>query len=185
MPLNEYRELVKLVVGLAHAHSVWVEAQIGRLPDGSGHSQEEITDPDLAREFVNETGIDALGVAIGNTHILTTGKASLDIEHLGRIHDQVKIPLVLHGGTGIPLELAQSCVLRGVAKINFGTALKQAYLAAVREALQLYHEPMNPHPFLGMGGKDDVLMAGREAVKLKVKELLEAFGSAWKAGEDA
>jgi hypothetical protein len=62
-----------------------------------------------------------------------------------------------------------------------GTALKQAYLAASREKLVNYREPMNPHPFPGMGGRDDVLVAGREAEKGKVKELLEAFGSAWKA----
>ena len=65
--------------------------------------------------------------------------------------------------------------------VNFGTVLKQAYLAAIREKLVNYQEPVNPHPFLGMGGRDDVLVAGREAVKRKVRELLEAFGSAWKA----
>jgi hypothetical protein len=59
--------------------------------------------------------------------------------------------------------------------------LKQGYLAATREKLVNYREPMNPHPFLGMAGRDDVLVAGKEAVKGKVKELLEAFGSAWKA----
>jgi fructose/tagatose bisphosphate aldolase len=130
---------------------------------------------------VEETGIDALGVAVGNTHILTTGKAPVDFDRLGKIHDAVKVPLVLHGGTGIPLELAPSCIRLGVAKVNFGTALKQAYLAAAREKLVNYREPMNPHPFLGMGGTEDMLVAGREAVKLKVKELLEAFGSARRA----
>jgi len=181
LPLEEYRRLVKHVVNLAHRHDVWVEGQIGKLPDGSGHSEAEPTDPATARAFVEETGIDALGVAVGNTHILTRGKAPVDFDRLGKIHDVVKVPLVLHGGTGIPLKLAQSCIRLGVAKVNFGTALKQAYLAAVREKLVNYREPMNPHPFLGMGGTEDVLVAGREAVKLKVKELLEAFGSAGKA----
>jgi fructose/tagatose bisphosphate aldolase len=169
------------VVRIAHSHDVWVEAQVGTLPDGSGHSEAELTDPASVRAFVEETGIDALGVAVGNTHILTTGKAPVDFDRLGKIHEEVKVPLVLHGGTGIPLELAQSCIQFGVVKVNFGTVLKQAYLAAIREKLVNYREPMNPHPFLGMGGRDDVLVAGREAVKSKVKELLEAFGSAWKA----
>jgi ketose-bisphosphate aldolase len=181
LPLEDYRQLVKHVVSLAHAHNVWVEGQIGRLPDGSGHSEAEPTDPATARGFVEETGIDALGVAVGNTHILTTGKAPVDFDRLSRIHDEVKVPLVLHGGTGIPLELAQSCIRLGVAKINFGTVLKQAYLAAIRDKLMNYREPMNPHPFLGMGGREDVLVAGREAVKGKVRELLEAFGSAWES----
>jgi ketose-bisphosphate aldolase len=181
LPLDEYRQLVKYVVRIAQSRNVWVEAQVGTLPDGSGRSEAELTDPATARAFVEETGIDALGVAVGNTHILTTGKAPVDFDRLGKIHDKVKVPLVLHGGTGIPLELAQSCIRWGVVKVNFGTVLKQAYLAAIREKLVNYREPMNPHPFLGMGGRDDVLVAGREAVKRKVKELLEAFGSAWKA----
>jgi fructose/tagatose bisphosphate aldolase len=93
----------------------------------------------------------------------------------------VKIPLVLHGGTGIPLESAQDCIRLGVAKVNYGTVLKQAYLEAIREKLAAYRVPMSPHPFLGMGGKEDILVAGFEAVKLTVKELLQAFGSAGKA----
>ena len=183
LPVDEYRQLVKYVVRIAHSHNVWVEAQVGTLPDGSGHSAAQLTDPTSARAFVEETGIDALGVAVGNTHILTTGKAPVDFDRLGRIHDAVRVSLVLHGGTGIPLELAQSCIRLGVAKVNFGTVLKQAYLAAIREKLLDYREPMNPHPFLGMGGGADVLVAGREAVTRKVKELLLAFGSAWKAQE--
>jgi hypothetical protein len=55
-------------------------------------------------------------------------------------------------------------------------------LAATRENLVNYQEARNPHPFLGMGGRDDALVAGREAAKLNVKGLLEAFGFAWKAG---
>ena len=180
--LDEYRQLVKQVVKVAHSQDVSVEAQIGRLSDASGHSAAEPTDPAVARAFVEETDIDALGVAVGNVHILTTGTAPIDLGTLERIRDQVKVPLVLHGGTGIPLEVAQSCIQLGVAKVNFGTALKQAYLAAIREKLAAYREPMSPHPFLGMGGREDILVAGREAVKRKVKELLQAFGSAGKAG---
>jgi len=179
--LEEYRQLVKQVVEMAHRQGVAVEAQMGRLPDGSGHSAAEITDPALARAFVEETGIDALGVAVGNVHVLTTGKAPLDLGTLERIRAEVKIPLVLHGGTGIPLESAQDCIRLGVAKVNYGTVLKQAYLVAIREKLAAYRVPMSPHPFLGMGGKEDILVAGFEAVKLKVKELLQAFGSAGKA----
>ncbi len=179
--IDDYRRCVNQVVEMAHRHGVSVEAQIGRLPDGSGHSAEEITDPAAARAFAEETGIDALAVAVGNVHILTTGKASLDLTALGRIHRAVKIPLVLHGGTGIPLDLAQECVRLGVAKVNFGTALKQAYLEAIRGKLAAYRAPMSPHPFLGMGGEQDILAAGGEAVKAEVKKLLRAYGSAGKA----
>ena len=181
LPLDQYRPLVKQVVEIAHRQAVAVEAQIGRLPDGSGHATAEITDTALARAFVEETGIDALAVAVGNVHILTTGKSPLDLEALERIHSAVEIPLVLHGGTGIPLESAKDCIRRGVAKVNFGTTLKQVYLEAIREILAAYRAPMSPHPFLGMGGERDIIVAGLEAVKLKVKELLRAFYSADKA----
>ena len=180
---KDYTPLVKKVTQLAHRAGVAVEAAVGRLPDGSGAVQAETTDPSVAREFVEETGIDTLGVAVGNIHILTRGEAELDLEALARISELVPVPLVLHGGSSIPLEQVQSYIRCGVAKINFGTVLKQAYLEAIRNKLADYAKPMNPHPFLGMGGPDDLLMAGRNAVKQKVKELLTQCGSAGKARE--
>ncbi len=180
---DEYRELVKKVVLMAHARNVWVEAQVGRLPAGdeSDGGKAWTADPTLARRFVEETRVDALSVAIGNVHILTTNKASLDLDLLKRIHAEVEVPLVLHGGTGIPIELAPEVIAQGVAKVNYGTVLKQAYLAAIRQMLKEYKEPMNPHPFLGWGGQQDIMVAGREAVKCKVKELLNVYGSAGRA----
>src|SRR5204862_4810991 len=126
---DEYQRLVKKVVGLAHAKNVVVEAQVGHLPNGpdGSHGIGEMTDPDLARAFVEETGVDALGVSIGNVHILTQGKASIDMSSLQRIQAEVAIPLVIHGGTGFPSEQAGMAISLGVAKFNFGTNLKQAY----------------------------------------------------------
>jgi fructose-bisphosphate aldolase, class II len=121
-----------------------------------------------------------LSVSIGNVHVLTRGKACVNIEALREIQAAVQVPLVVHGGTGFPSESAADVIALGVAKFNFGTALKQTYLAAVREKLAAYREPMNPHLFLGMGGPEDVMMAGREAVKSKVKELIRDFGFAGK-----
>jgi len=186
-----YQRLVERVVEMAHAKGVSVEAQVGHLADASGEVAQgplsgravlpEPTDPEAARAFVSATHVDALGVAVGNVHILTSGKRSLDLAALAKIHAAVEIPLVLHGGTGIPLELAPRCIQLGVAKVNFGTVLKQAYLAAIGEKLGKYKEPMSPHPFLGMGGENDLLVAAREAVKAEVVKLLRAFGSAGKA----
>jgi len=182
---TEYRTLVKRVVAMVHSRGISVEAQVGRLATASADGDAELTTPEVARAFVEETGIDALAVAVGNIHLLTKGKARLDLEALAKIGRAVPVPLVLHGGSGIPLEVAEYCTRLGVAKVNFGTVLKQAYLAAVREKLPKYREPMNPHPFLGMGGQDDILVAAKDAVKLKVKELLRAFGSAGKAAIDS
>lgn len=176
-----YASLVKKVVALAHRAGAAVEAATGLLADGAGHVSAEVTSPAEAKHFVESTGIDALGVSVGNVHILTEGKASIELEALEAIRDCVAVPLVLHGGTGIPLERIDDYVRRGVAKINFGTGLKQAYLEAVRSKLAQYRRPMSPHPFLGMGGEEDILMAGRQAVKRKVKELVTLCGSAGRA----
>ena len=180
---DEYRRLVKKVVEVAHGAGASVEAAVGCLPDASGATNAggRVTDADAARVFVEETGIDALAVSVGNVHILTQGKALIDLEALRRIRDVVSVPLVLHGGTGIPMELARDFIRSGVAKINFGTVLKQAYLAAIRERLADYREPASPHPFLGMGGDQDILTAGREAVRMKVRELVATCGSAGQA----
>lgn len=181
LQLDDYRRLVKEVVNLAHPRGVSVEAQLGRLPDGAGTCAMEVTDPAEAADFVEATGIDALAVSIGNVHILTRGEAAIDLGVLERIRKRVRIPLVIHGGTGFPRDLARQAVELGAVKFNFGTALKQVYLAAVRNALGAYQEPANPHPFLGMGGERDILVAGRCAVKEAVKDLLRAYGAAGKA----
>lgn len=182
LELDQYRQLVKKVVALAHPRRVFVEGQIGHLPDGrddpDGNGQ--ITDPVMARNFVEETGIDALSVSIGNVHVLTKGKAPVNLEALRKIQAEIRIPLVVHGGTGFPPEYASDVISLGVAKFNFGTILKQTYLAAVRNKLASYHEPMNPHVFLGVGGDQDIMAAGREAVKLKAKELIRVYGFAGK-----
>ncbi|HXP63618.1 MAG TPA: class II fructose-bisphosphate aldolase [Dongiaceae bacterium] len=177
---EQYLDLVKKVVRIAHARSASVEAQVGRLPHGcgGGPGHGETTNPEAARAFVEKTGVDALGVSIGNVHILTRGKASIDVESLARIREQVDVPLVVHGGTGFPAEFAARVIGLGVAKFNFGTNLKQAYLAALREKLAPYAEPMNPHFFLGMGGQEDILVAARAAVKRQVQGLIETYGFA-------
>ena len=179
----DYLRVVKETVRIAHSRGVSVEAQVGRLPyrGDRGELQGEMTDPAAAKRFVQETEIDALGISIGNVHVLTKGQASIDLESLARIHDLIEIPLVIHGGSGFPLQLAAEAIRFGVAKFNFGTALKQAYLQAIDQALRNYSAGSDPHPYLGMGGKKDIMVAGKEAVKKKVKELLTATGSAGKA----
>ena len=197
MPENEglapaqYEALVSRVVALARPHGVSVEAQIGILPHGSPHAghagngpHAEITDPEAARRLVERTGVDALAVSIGNVHILTSGKAAVDLDALRRIRDRVSVPLVLHGGTSLEYESLRELVRLGVAKFNFGTVLKQAYLEAVGERLSRYRRPANPHGFLGIGGDADIMAAGREAVKTRVKELLQACGATGKAEYD-
>ena len=180
---EEYKTLVKRVVAFGKNRGVFVEGQIGELPHGWNGVKGNgvITDPQVAKSFVEETGVQALSVSIGNVHIMTEGKAAVNLEALRKIREVVDVPLVVHGGTGFPAESAAAVIGLGVTKFNFGTTLKQAYLAAVREKMAAYHEPMNPHLFLGMGGPEDIMVAGREAVKTRVKELIQQYGFAGKA----
>jgi ketose-bisphosphate aldolase len=177
--IEAYRELVQAVVAIAKPRGVWVEAQIGALPVGgqksNGHGR--ITDPDVAAEFVQDTGVDALAVSIGNVHILTEGKATVNLDVLRRIGERVTVPLVIHGGTSLAPGTVREMTRFGVAKVNFGTVLKQAYLEAVRTSLAKYHVPFSPHEFLGIGGPEDVMRAGREAVEREVQRLIEVCGS--------
>jgi fructose/tagatose bisphosphate aldolase len=179
-----YRRLVERVVTAAHGRGVGVEAQIGGLPMHSAkHSHSEITDPDFARDFAEATGIDALAVSVGNVHIMTNGQARIEMDALRRIQEKTDLPLVIHGGTSVPLECIEELIELGVAKVNYGTILKQVYLKAVRQQIDCYHAPENPHPFLGMGGERDIMTAGREALKNKIKQLLRFSKSAGTAGK--
>ncbi len=182
----EYRELVKAVVRLARPRGVWVEAQIGLLPAGHANhnGSGSMTDPEVAAEFVEDTGIDALAISIGNVHILTQGKATVDLEAVRRIREKVSLPLVAHGGTSLTAESLREIIALGVAKVNFGTVLKQAYLEAIRTSLGKYQPPLSPHEFLGKGGAQDIMTAGRQAVKSEVLRLIEVCGAKGRVQHD-
>ena len=197
-PCGDYLQRVKDIAEYAHAHDVAVEAEIDELPLGDeatftegngggmaigGHGSTVqlkpalLTDPKMAAEFVAATNVDLLAVSVGNVHIKINGRCDLDLERLAEIRDAVDVPLVLHGGTGITDESLQEAVKLGVAKVNFGTYLKQRYLAAVRQALR--NDRTGPHSLLGTGGPEDVMVAGRRAVRDAVLErihLLDCCG---------
>ncbi len=176
---DDYLERVRDIVDYARERDVAVEAELGELPGGLpgfAHREGENTDPDQARDFVRATGVDLIAVSVGNVHVSLSGAKPLDIERLTAIRRVVDAPLVLHGGTGIAEQSLRDAIAIGVAKVNYGTILKQRYLAAVRQALS--SEEPNPHALLGMGGPEDVMIAGRRAVREAVLERLPALGSA-------
>ena len=113
-------------------------------------------------------------MSVGNVHIQTEGTQGLDLHRLETIRRRVSLPLVLHGGSGITAGALQEAIALGVAKVNFGTYLKQDYLQAVRAALD--RKSPDPHPLLGMGGREDVLVAGRLAVRNAVFERIGLLG---------
>ncbi|QEH33440.1 Fructose-bisphosphate aldolase [Aquisphaera giovannonii] len=183
-PFEESVRRVAFLTQFAHEHGVAVEAELGVLPCGTGgaddHGHEaSLTDPDLAARFVEETGVDLLAVSVGNVHIRLEGRGGLDLERLGRIAGRVPCGLVLHGGTGIEPESLRLAVGLGVVKVNFGTYLKQRYLAAIRSALR--SDCPDPHRLLGIGGDEDVMTAGRIAVRDAVLERIGTLGCAGRA----
>ena len=174
---------IATLVQFAHEHGVAVEAELGELPNASTGkvvtARASQTDPELAARFVHETGIDLLSVSVGNVHVLAQGERELDLDLLAEIHRRTKTPLGLHGGTGIALDSLKKAVGLGVTKVAFGTYLKQRYLAAVR--LALGSDESNPHKLLGMGGPEDVLVAGRRAVRQAVLERIDVLGCCGRA----
>ena len=175
---QEYLQKNTRIVEHAHQHGVAVEAELGELPSGeSGTIDEQAsfqTDPRQAGEFAQLTGVDLLSVSVGNVHVLMDGRQDLDLELLAKIHEQVPVPLGLHGGTGISDASIQSAARLGVAKVNYGTYLKLSYLETLRKALR--SDETNPHKLLGMGGHEDILVTTRLAVRDAVLERLCTLG---------
>lgn len=139
-----YEENVKItteVVKIAHACGVSVEGEIGRIGGeeaGINVTAEDthLTDPDQALEYVQRTGIDNLAVAIGTVHGFYRGKPNIRLELLEKIADKVDIPLVLHGGSGLPEDIISKSIRIGIAKINICTEYVKAFSDSFMEELQ-------------------------------------------------
>jgi ketose-bisphosphate aldolase len=181
-PYEEFLSRVKMLTEFAHRHEVAVESEVDLLPYGAPETADgntvdgngRLTDPDLAASFVRETGIDLLGVSVGNAHVMIRGELDLDLQLLSKIALRISTPLVLHGGSGISAASVREAIRLGVVKINYGTYLKQRYLQAVRAALDV--DMLDPHELLGLGGDHDVMMAGRISVREAVLERIENLG---------
>lgn len=137
----------------AHANGLWLEAELGYVggkPDApaSAHSPGVRTDPAEAAEFVARTGVDALAVAVGSSHAMTSRSASLDHALIRELAAALPVPLVLHGSSGVPDEQLRQAVTAGMRKINIGTALNIAYTTAVRAALDADPAVVDPRKYL-------------------------------------
>jgi ketose-bisphosphate aldolase len=179
---EDYERRVTKLAAHAHRNGAAIEAEVGTLPSGvhgNLNSNNSMTDPETAARFVSATNIDLLAVSVGNVHIKLDGFEKLDIERLEQIQRRVKIPLVLHGGTGIAADSLREAIKRGVVKVNFGTYLKLRYISAIRTTLK--DDVINPHELLGMGGEHDLMIVGRQAVREAVLERIEFLGCCGKA----
>ena len=140
LPLeHNIRETAK-VVAMARAAGVSVEGEVGFVGyDGAKAST--LTCPEDARRMAEESGVDALAVSVGNVHLQRTQKADIDFEALARIEAVTRLPLVLHGGSGIPGPVRRKLARdSAVCKFNVGTELRQAFGAALRQGLARHPE---------------------------------------------
>ncbi len=135
-PFVENVDALRTVVSRARPRGITVEGELGLIGqaddvsvEGTKHST--LTDPNMAAEFVEKTGIDALAVSIGNAHGMYTTLPHLDLELLAKLKAATGIPLVLHGGSGTPEADLRRAITLGIAKVNVATEL----MNAVRESL--------------------------------------------------
>jgi len=163
------------VVNEAKRAGVPVEAELGRVggkEDDLDVEADTNTDVGEAIDFVQRTEIDSLAVAIGTAHGFYAGTPVLNKQRLSEIRDNVSIPLVLHGASGISDEDVRDCIRRGICKVNFATELRVAYTDAVKELLREKPETFDPKVL----GK-----VGIEAVKQLVKNRMMVCGCDGKA----
>jgi fructose-bisphosphate aldolase class II len=137
----------------AHDHGLWLEAELGYVggkPDApaSAHTAGTRTDPDEAAAYVSATGVDALAVAVGSSHAMTSQTATLDVSLIRRLRAAVSVPLVLHGSSGVPDDQLREGIRAGLTKINVGTALNVGYTQAVRSRLGADPELTDPRKYL-------------------------------------
>jgi fructose-bisphosphate aldolase class II len=133
----------------AHAHDVWLEAELGEVGGKDGaHAPGVRTDPGEAAAFVAATGVDALAVAVGSSHAMTSRTARLDHALIDTLRTAVPVPLVLHGSSGVPDEELAAAVHAGIVKVNIGTALNVAFTGAVREWVERGGTSSDPRKYL-------------------------------------
>lgn len=169
--------MTKKIVEIAHERGVVVQAELGNVPYIGEMQMETVdwtkymTDPDQAAQFVKETGIDTLAVAIGNAHGFFRERSEADYERLSSIAALVDVPLVLHGASDWEDGRVTEVIKRGISCFNVDTATRLAFIGGLREALQSEDET----------DLRKVLGKGQAAVKEAVKAKMLAFGSAHKA----
>jgi ketose-bisphosphate aldolase len=158
-PFNENVENTKHIVDICASIDIPVEGELGHVGSVNDDAMDEFTDPAEAKEFVEKTGVCCLAVLIGNAHGHYKKEPKLDIERVKAIREATGgIPLVLHGGSGIPDEQVKAAIKAGIRKMNIGTDVCCAFAQGTKETLD------DPNRSIGI----DVFM--KHAVKT-VKEL--------------
>ena len=168
--LEENIRITKEVVDYAHERGVSVEAEVGHI----GGTEDNITSTstnatlDDCLTLYKNTGIDSLAPALGSVHGFYKGEPNLDFETMAVINENLPIPLVLHGGTGIPDDKIKKAISCGISKININTELQSVWSKAVRKFLEENKEVYDPRKIIG---------SGEAAMKNRIAEIVTLFGT--------
>lgn len=167
--------LTRSVVAACHSTNVPVEAELGKV----GGKEDDLdgglggyTDPLEAKVFVERTQVDFLAVAIGTAHGVYQGEPKLDLQRLAEIHQNVTVPLVLHGTSGVADDTVKECIKRGICKVNYATDLRIAFTKGVNQVLLSNPNTIDPKKYG---------LAGKEEVKKYVMSKIKVVGSEGKA----
>ncbi|MGC9500293.1 class II fructose-bisphosphate aldolase [Streptomyces sp. WG7] len=171
LPYAENLAATRAAADWARAQGLWIEAELGEVggkdgaPPLDAHAPGARTDPVEARAFVADSGVDALAVAVGSSHAMTTRTATLDHDLIKELSGALDVPLVLHGSSGVPDGELAAAVAGGISKVNVGTALNLAMTGAIREFLAAHPEAVDSRGYL---------TAGRQAMARAVATIIQA-----------
>lgn len=175
-PLEENIRIVKEVTDYAHSRPnyVSVEAELGRVGGQEDFvvAESAYAIPEECVRLVKETGVDCLAPALGSVHGPYHGEPKLGFKEMKEIAELVNIPLVLHGGSGIPNDQLRMAIDRGTSKININTECQMAWTKIVREVLSTNDKVYDPRKIIG---------PGREGIKQVFIDKVTVFGSLGKA----
>lgn len=136
LPDEQNRATTRDIVALCHDAGIDVEAELGEVGGKNGvHDPSARTDPADAAQFVADTGVDLLAVAVGSSHAMTTRNAHLDEDLIRAIRAAVTVPLVLHGSSGVSDDGMRAAIASGMTKINVSTHLNKVFTGSVRASL--------------------------------------------------
>lgn len=176
-PFEENVRMTKEVVDYAHKKGVSVEGELGGIPGVEddiylSDSKSYLANPEQVVEFINRTGVDALAPAIGTAHGLYKGEPKIDFELMKTIASKVSTPLVVHGGTGLSVEIFHKLIDLGATKINVSTQLKHTLIDSTTSYISSKPDEYNPLK---------LFKHQREELKKTVKSFMEIFRSTGKA----
>lgn len=170
LPLEENIKITKEVVSYAHERGISVEAEVGHIGTAEDNMTKEETNATLedCQILYENTNIDALAAALGSVHGFYKKEANLDFETMELINKSLPVPLVLHGGTGIPDDKIRMAISKGISKININTELQSVWSKAVRKYLLENEDVYDPRK---------IISSGEAAMKERISEIVTLFGT--------